>query len=345
MIPANVKSSHLAKAMSLSEPEMFDQARKLDSWFKDSYFTQSASGKVREIDPPTELGKFHLRRLARFASKELPLHSNAHGSVIGRSPLTAARKHLGNRIVVTRDVSDCFPSVTPERFFAEMRALGFSADVAHLLESLMLLRGRLPQGSPASNAALNLFFCKTDEWLTAEAAKVGGRYTRYCDDLVISVSDPRHVEHVAELLEIALARLGLKHNESKKRSHGVQGLQVTRVVNGVKVNSPLCTQLTKSKLRRTHRKFSKFVRSAVSVNWRNLNKLAKRRRHLEGLYHWTRLFDRSPAKELNSLLAQADASVKTRLQSVGLTWRGTWWQKNKAYDAGKNIAQAWASVV
>ena len=125
MQPSTLRPDHLAKVLGLTLTDVFDISRDPSAWF-DRSFKKRVAGKKREIDPPTRPGKRWLRRLARFIANELPVHDCAHGGIRERGSFTAARNHLGSRLIVARDIQNCFPSIVPDRFLAELIALEFS---------------------------------------------------------------------------------------------------------------------------------------------------------------------------------------------------------------------------
>ena len=330
--------------MGMVEYEVFEAARELHEWFKRP-FIKTKRGKSREIDPPTVVGKRRLKRLAMFIARELPIHPCAHGSVTDRSPFTAASLHLGARAVVRRDVKDCFPSLTAARFEAELIELGFLHDVAYLLTGLLLYRGRLPQGSPASNAALNLFFYRTDEVIRRAAAAIGGRYTRYSDDLVISLIGNHAVKEAGILLETAITNCGLQVNIMKRDQEGIQLVHEERTVNGVVTNSPKCTRLPAAVVAKLVSQSKRLLISAKSASPGSLVTLARRRRRLEGAVNYASMAGRSPAPAMRRLLSLVDDSIRGRLRKAGVLTPDCWWLKNQYRDEADKLAQAWFAKI
>jgi hypothetical protein len=337
-----VRPSHIANALGLSEPEAFAAARNLHDWFNKP-FSRTKNGKTREYDPPTGVGRKRLSRLANFVARELPCHSCAHGSVQKRSPFTAAAVHLGARILIKRDVKNCFPSMSPGRFEVEMRALGFSEEVCFLLTGLLLFRGRLPQGSPASNAALNLFFFRTDEAIRLAAARFGGRYTRFADDFNISISDRAFVVDAANLLEKSLAACGLETNRKKRKQEGLRLIHEERIVNGVATNSPNGTRLPAAVAARLVRNAEALLVSAKSASPGTLAGIAERRRRLEGSLNYAAMAARSPAKAMRRILSLTDDAIRSRLNKSDIKTTEVWWQKNQHHDVAEVIAARWFS--
>jgi hypothetical protein len=230
-------------------------------------------------------------------------------------------------------------ALSAERFEAELVQLGFLHDIAHLLTALLLYRGRLPQGSPASNAALNLYFFRTDEEIRQAAAKFGGRYTRYTDDLVISVAETSSIAQAVALLEQSIADLGFAVNAAKIER--VRLLHEERTVNGVAINSPKWTRLPAKESQSLVNKCNQFVIAAKSVSPDTLIGLSIRRRRLEGCKNYCSMAGHSPAAALNRLLAFADASISQRLTNDGIRVISRWWQKNQHRDEAEILAARW----
>ena len=121
------------------------------------------NGKVRVIDPPTRTAKLFLRRLHRLLQSNVHLfHISAHGGIKRRSTFTCSRRHLGKDFLGKVDVTDCFPSISPKMLLSQFRQLGFHWKTSILLCKLMTIRNRVPQGSPLSSDAINLFFYSLD---------------------------------------------------------------------------------------------------------------------------------------------------------------------------------------
>ncbi|MHC4916602.1 MAG: reverse transcriptase family protein [Planctomycetota bacterium] len=140
----------------------------------------------RVIDAPDRELKAVQRKLLRRLIRLLPVSRHAHGFVPRRSPVTAARPHVGKEWVVTFDVRDFFPSVRSRAVREAAAELGLSGGDGRLLVRLTTLRGRLPQGAPTSPALANVAFSECDARLAGLASSLGLAYTRYADDLAFS---------------------------------------------------------------------------------------------------------------------------------------------------------------
>lgn len=175
-------------------------------------FTPKRSGGApRLIEAPKAQLKAVQRRILSEILDLAPAHPQAHGFVRGRSCLTAAHLHAGEHIVVCADLKNFFPSISAARIHGLFRSFGYPTAVARLLTGLSTtctptsVFARLPaaqqpdwrtrkqfgaphlaQGAPTSPALANLCAWRLDQRLNGLARALGGRYTRYADDLSFS---------------------------------------------------------------------------------------------------------------------------------------------------------------
>lgn len=115
------------------------------------------------------------------------MHPAATGFVRGRSIVDNARPHVERGVVINLDLADFFPSITGERVVTALRGLGWDAEAATILSRICTSEGHLPQGAPTSPAISNLVCRRLDERLTRLVERFDGRYTRYADDITISL--------------------------------------------------------------------------------------------------------------------------------------------------------------
>jgi RNA-directed DNA polymerase len=167
-----------------------------------------------------ELPKARLKEIQRWVLHEIldhvPPHDAAHGFTRGRSVVSHATLHTGQRAVLRLDLADFFASIAAGRVYGIFHTVGYTPAVAHLLTGLstnavpldvwrsiprtqdprlvqphfwlgrQLATPHLPQGAPTSPALANLAAFRLDRRLTGLATSVGLRYSRYADDLTFS---------------------------------------------------------------------------------------------------------------------------------------------------------------
>ncbi len=299
------------------------------------------NGKMRLITRPKRAWKVSYSWLGAFLRKEFRYHSSAHGSVPGRSPFTAAREHLGQKNLLCRDVKNAFPNVKSDRFYLELLALGFNPEIARLLTKLLLPDGYLPQGGPASNAAIDLFFYRVDCDIAHELSVLRAKYTRFTDGLDVSFNEGSYQAAVAQVIEKNLNRLGLSINLKKLDDCGWQPQNKEQIVCGVRVNSCKGTQLPRSALKTLIAGCESLERGSRSVAPHTIVGLAKKRRSIQGWLNQAGQADLAPIRELQRRVRNADENVRRVLHKCGLhIWR-CWYLKNQRIDVAASISTKW----
>ena len=166
------------------------------------------SGGLRLIEVPKPTLKSVQHQILSEILNRIALHESAHGFVRGRSIVTNARPHVGNRVIVKFDLENFYASVRFSRVVAIFRGVGYSREagiwLARLTTSALpwntpppegnssyldpYQSRHLPQGAPTSPALANLSAYLLDVRLSGMARSFGARYTRYADDLTFSGS-------------------------------------------------------------------------------------------------------------------------------------------------------------
>ena len=151
------------------------------------------------------------RKLLAGLLNAVPVHEAACGFVKDRSVLDHARGHCGQAVLMKFDLQDFFSAVQASRVHALFATLGYTDEVARLMTALCtvatpepvlarlqaegglswqqrqrLREPHLPQGAPTSPALANLCAFGLDLRMDGLAYAMGGRYSRYADDLVLS---------------------------------------------------------------------------------------------------------------------------------------------------------------
>ncbi len=157
----------------------------------------------RLLEAPRQRLKQVQRTILQTVLDDAALHPCAMGFRKGRGVVDHAHRHVGRRWVVSMDLRDFFPSIGSRRIAGAFRRLGFDGPLARTLadltthaarlprpcsreEQLLYQRRHLPQGAPTSPYLANLVASYLDQRLAALASSIGGAYSRYADDLVIS---------------------------------------------------------------------------------------------------------------------------------------------------------------
>ena len=246
------------------------------SWFADKYrvapdeqsrlqhyhyrWVKKHSGGWRLIEIPKERLRQMQQKILRQIPDRVPVHTAAHGFCRGRSCVTHAALHTGQRVVIRMDLKDFFPSIPASRIEALFVRLGYSQTVAAILARLCVNRtpagafrdvqtggslpwferqalraAHLPQGSPCSPALANLCAYRLDIRLQALAQALGARYSRYADDLVFSGG--RELERALDRFHVQVAAIALEEGfrvNTRKTRMMRQG--VRQQVTGIVIN-------------------------------------------------------------------------------------------------------------
>ncbi len=170
------------------------------------HWSRKKSGGYRLIEAPKTCLRDVQRKILREILDRVPPHPAAHGFVPGRSIVTNAEPHVGQRFLVKFDLENFYPSVRYSRVVAIFRSMGYPREAAVWLARLTTSMiptdlptpgqhpsvafpyfGRhLPQGAPTSPALANLSAFALDIRLSGLARSYGLTYTRYADDLTFS---------------------------------------------------------------------------------------------------------------------------------------------------------------
>ena len=149
-------------------------------------------GEFRTIDAPNPTLKGMQRALNNVLQLIYTPSPAAMGFTPGRSIVTGAQMHVGQKFVYNIDLENFFPSITSGRIYARMLSRPFSCnkEVASLIADLCCYENNfgkvLPQGAPTSPMLTNIICDRLDVKLLHLAKSYGLRYTRYADDITFS---------------------------------------------------------------------------------------------------------------------------------------------------------------
>ena len=214
-------------------------------------------GRNRPIEAPHPTLKYIQRLVHESLEKIYRPDATVHGFLSGRSVVTNARRHLGQRYVLNVDLVDFFANITRKRIYGRLIGGPYSLHptVANLIGALSTnAYSRLPQGSPSSPVISNIIAAGLDTDLTRLCGALYCRYTRYADDITISTSHSKLSPKIAKypnaqgtgqvvigdgLIDI-IERNGFRINDRKSRlqSYWTRQLCTGLVVNSGKVSPP-----------------------------------------------------------------------------------------------------------
>jgi len=158
--------------------------------------------KKRWIDNPVDPLKAIQSRIQDRLLGPLIMPEHLLGGVRGKSIIQNAQIHMGARYLVTIDIKNFFPSITPSQVLKVFRnILNCSPAVSYLLAGLTTCRGRLPQGAPTSPLLANLVLSSFDGTIRSVCKENDIRYSSWIDDLAFSgTSAPQVIAPVVSTL-------------------------------------------------------------------------------------------------------------------------------------------------
>lgn len=280
------------------------------------------SGGRRLLEIPKARLKFIQRRIHDQILVHLPLHSAAFGFVAERPTLQHARLHVGQAVVLRFDLSDCFLHVHGGHVFRAFRSLGYSDFVSRDLlglcthrVSLAQVKGlglsehqqqlaqqnHLPQGAPSSPLLSHFALAGMDRRLSAYAARLDAKYSRYADDLVISggVQLQQQFRQIEARVGAIVREEGFTLNMRKSRCMSASQQQR---VTGISVNQHLNIP------RKDFDNLKAELYNCVHKGWRSQNHTGVEDypAHLRGRLQWCQQRNPARAEKLLRLYERID---------------------------------------
>jgi len=240
---------------------------------------------------PSEPLKLLQRKINDDILSRAPLLPCVFGGVPGKSVVGNASLHVGQPVVFSMDIEQCFPSIVPSMVRAVFQGLGFGPEAAGLLTVLTTWNSELPQGAPTSTMLANLVLLRID-WRILKLQKVHVfNYSRWVDDLTFSGG--LRLLKLRRLLQRIVEDEGFRVKPGKIRTMLAHDRQVvTKLIVNTGVNLP----------RETRSEIKKEVISAAREGDLPLR--------LSGRMHWLKAVN--PAVGANLIKKVAGESEKIR---------------------------------
>jgi RNA-directed DNA polymerase len=231
-VPVIYDIKHLSLLVGIKE----DYIRRAITYTNKFYWkfdVLKSNGGKRHINEPLPLLKdIQLWILHNILEKQ-KTHPCAKAYVPHRKLKENAKYHTRQKVVVSFDVQNFFPSINLEAVSNIFISIGYSRKNAFLLAKLCCLDNELPQGAPTSPYLSNLYMLSFDENIMRYCREVGIIYTRYADDITFSSKKDIDVDALIEFVrnELSSKRLSLNPQKSK-----IMGRSDAQIVTGIVVN-------------------------------------------------------------------------------------------------------------
>ena len=186
--------------------------RILDTEITDRSYTEyripKATGGYRTITAPSS----GLKDVQRAVVDTLTLmktypHDAAYAYVTGRNCKQAIQKHQAaeNKWFYKFDIKDFFPSCTRIVLTNVLKKVypfcSFTDELMTKLMNIALYHDALPQGSPLSPLLSNMLLVPFDFKMHYSIKHFGGTYTRYADDILISLPERKDLSFLERIIQ------------------------------------------------------------------------------------------------------------------------------------------------
>lgn len=221
----------------------------------DSYRTFQIRKRKRRKNDKERYRNIHvpshdLKKTQQWINRHILSHVSPHQCSMAfhkdSSIIEAVNAHVGAKWVIKVDVKNFFESINEISVYRVFRELGFNALVSFELARIctkkrsklpsirkkwistgrrktisayeQLLQGFLPQGAPTSPMLSNLASLRLDQEIHKFCAQEGFIYTRYADDIVLSIHrdmKKNECSNIINKLYCVMASNGLAPNKTK----------------------------------------------------------------------------------------------------------------------------------
>lgn len=203
----------LAELLGLERPELTKLAKLSDSLYSE-FDTTKKDGSSRQVENPRRKLKLVQARIARLLNRITP-PDYLFCPVKGRSYVTNAAQHVGNRVVRCLDIRKYFPSTSSKRvFWFFHKVMKCELDIAAILTRIACHKQHLPTGSPLS--PIMAYYAHFDMWesIATICKNEGYTLTVYIDDVTISAL--QLTPQVIWDIKKAIHRTRLRYHKEKK---------------------------------------------------------------------------------------------------------------------------------
>jgi len=233
--------SALAVALGIPEQLLLRVSAAANNSYRLAKEEKKNDGSVRQTyDAHPPLKSVQTRIKERILCRvRFPQYLN--GSLKGRSTRKNAQPHVGAKIVISEDIANFFPTISPTLVKGMWRGLfGFSDEVANVLTILTTKDDGVPQGAVTSSYLANLVFWAFEPALYRKFLLRGYLYTRYVDDITVSSARRLNKEEKSEIISGINGMLRACGVRPKRKKHDIstakKRITTTKLVHNTRVS-------------------------------------------------------------------------------------------------------------
>lgn len=240
-LPIISSSEHLSLLIGIEYQYLCNMAYASNQFYR-HFSIPKKNGSARPIDEPLPDLKYVQSWILNNILEKCPVSVYAKAYVKGRTLKSNARFHKAQKVVVTMDIKNFFPSISLNAVIDIFDELGYFHDLSCFLAHLCCLNNSLPQGAPTSPYLSNLRMIPLDKSIKEYTSSRKIRYTRYADDLTFSGDFNPH-QLIRDISRLVFEK-GFSINADKTR---VARSNTRQEVTGIVVNSHMQISKTKRK--------------------------------------------------------------------------------------------------
>ncbi len=246
-----------------------------------SYSIAKRNGGMRTIAAPHKELKHIQRLILRKLLYKLPAHPAAKAFKKGLSVYDAASPHIGQDCVAQVDMKDFFTHTSEQRIEALFKKTGWNYQARRRLCELLCWQGGLPQGAPSSPHLSNAVNYELDVRIEAAMKQSGAAYTRYADDISISLrGNNTHINSLLNMVRRIITDYGYHLHMNKKRH--VRRRHQRQIVCGLVVNEGV-------RLPREERRRVRAIRHQQAIG-----RISTNNPQTQGLLSWAHMIEKHP---------------------------------------------------
>lgn len=240
-------------------------------------------------------------------------HPASHGYVRGRSTLTNAKRHVGATKILKADLRAFFRNVTTQKVKSVLRNSNIQADVLDDFLRLLVWDDHVPLGLCTSPILVNAVALNLDSDM--EQLAVGGRYTRYSDDLTFSGPPLPSVDALKLVVERHDFQLAEEKSHYLERGRGL-------TVTGLTVETDSRPHVPKAMKRRIRQELYYATKFGLRehAGRRGYGSLEGAANRIHGTVQYIRGIDRGLGDKLHHLSCQVlfDAGVPVSISGASV---------------------------
>lgn len=231
----------LSVALGVPEKALRRVAASASDSYRLAWEERKSDGSVRQTYDACPALKSIQRRIQGHILGRVLFPDYLNGSLKGRSTRKNAQPHVGAKIVISEDIANFFPTISPSLVKAMWRGVfGFSDEVSALLSALTTKGDGVPQGAITSPYIANLVFWAFEPALCRKFKAQGWVYTRYVDDITVSSQRQLSNSEKSEIISGICGMLRACGVKPKRKKHDVstakKRITTTKLVHNTRVS-------------------------------------------------------------------------------------------------------------